>query len=87
MVAGRGVNAAYTPPLTSLCSNTKYMQTVYYYVKMLSQIMLDAGLVVDPSDAVAAAAGLYHHYELPAVHKVVAFISGENIDPIIFTDM
>lgn len=49
--------------------------------------MLDVGLVVDPSDAIAAAAWLYHYFELPAVHKVVAFISGENIDPIIFTDM
>jgi threonine dehydratase len=63
------------------------MQTIYYYVKMLRQIMLDVGLVVDPSDAIAAAAWLYHYFELPAVHKVVAFVSGENIDPIIFTDM
>ena len=49
--------------------------------KAIRRITLDAGLVVEPSGAVAAAAWLFHRDKLPTAQNVVAFVSGGNIDP------
>jgi len=46
------------------------------------QVMLAAtGLVAEPSGAVTLAAALYHHGELPACERMVAVLSGGNIEP------
>ena len=39
------------------------------------------GLVAEPSGAVTLAAALYHHAELPACERMVAVLSGGNIEP------
>jgi threonine dehydratase len=46
------------------------------------RVMLAAtGLVAEPSGAVTLAAALYHHAELPACERMVAVLSGGNIEP------
>jgi threonine dehydratase len=40
-----------------------------------------AGLVAEPSGAVTLAAALYHHAQLPACERMVAVLSGGNIEP------
>jgi threonine dehydratase len=46
------------------------------------QVMLAAtGLVAEPSGAVTLAAALYHHAELPKCARMVAVLSGGNIEP------
>ena len=46
------------------------------------RVMLAAtGLVAEPSGAVTLAAALYHHAELPKCARMVAVLSGGNIDP------
>jgi threonine dehydratase len=46
------------------------------------QVMLAAtGLVAEPSGAVTLAAALYHHAELPLCERMVAILSGGNIEP------
>jgi threonine dehydratase len=37
--------------------------------------------VPEPSGAVTLAAALYHHTELPACERMVAVLSGGNIEP------
>jgi threonine dehydratase len=39
------------------------------------------GLVAEPSGAVTLAAALYHHTELPPCERMVAVLSGGNIEP------
>jgi threonine dehydratase len=46
------------------------------------RVMLTAtGLVAEPSGAVTLAAALYHHAELPVCKRMVAVLSGGNIEP------
>ena len=46
------------------------------------RVMLAAtGLVAEPSGAVTLAAALYHHAELPNCERMVAVLSGGNIEP------
>jgi threonine dehydratase len=46
------------------------------------RVMLAAtALVAEPSGAVTLAAALYHHPELPACERMVAVLSGGNIEP------
>jgi threonine dehydratase len=46
------------------------------------RVMLAAtGLVAEPSGAVTLAAALYHHAELPGCERMVAVVSGGNIEP------
>jgi threonine dehydratase len=46
------------------------------------RVMLAAtGLVAEPSGAVTLAAALYHHAELPPCERLVAVLSGGNIEP------
>lgn len=45
------------------------------------RVAKEAHLVAEPSGAVALAAALYHRDELPAAKKIVAVVSGGNIDP------
>ena len=46
------------------------------------RVMLAAtGLVAEPSGAVTLAAALFHHGELPRCERIVAVLSGGNIEP------
>ena len=47
-------------------------------VRLVAQ---EAHLVAEPSGAVALAAALFHRDELPSAKKIVAVVSGGNIDP------
>ena len=44
-------------------------------------MLATAGLVAEPSGAVTLAAALFHHAELPRCDKLVAVLSGGNIEP------
>ncbi len=55
--------------------------------KAMRRITFDAGLVVEPSGAVAAAAWLFRRDQLPPGHTVVAFLSGGNVDPIVLAEI
>jgi threonine dehydratase len=51
-------------------------------IKAAMRVMLAAaGLVSEPSGAVTLAAALYHHAQLPACERMVAVLSGGNIEP------
>lgn len=45
------------------------------------RLALEARLVVEPTGALALAAWLYHRAELPPARRVVALLTGGNIDP------
>lgn len=52
------------------------------------RVMLAAtGLVAEPSGAVTLAAALYHHAELPKCGRMVAVLSGGNIEPAMRHDL
>jgi threonine dehydratase len=52
------------------------------------RVMLAAtGLVAEPSGAVTLAAALFHHAELPQCDKLVAVLSGGNIEPEMRRDL
>lgn len=55
--------------------------------KAMRRITFDAGLVVEPSGAVAAAAWLFHRDQLPSGQTAVAFLSGGNVDPIVLAEI
>ena len=51
-------------------------------VRTAMRVMLAAtGLVAEPSGAVTLAAALFHHAELPRCERMVAVLSGGNIEP------
>jgi threonine dehydratase len=52
------------------------------------EIVLKAtAIVAEPSGAVALAAALFHAQELPAARRVVAIVSGGNLDPDLRTEL
>jgi threonine dehydratase len=51
-------------------------------IRLATRIILDCtGIVAEPSGAVTLAASLFHADELPAAQRIVAIVSGGNIDP------
>lgn len=50
-------------------------------------ILTATKLTAEPSGAVALAAALFHAHELPAARKVVAILSGGNLDPALRTEL
>lgn len=51
-------------------------------IRAAMRVMLTAtGLLAEPSGAVTLAAALYHHDELPKCDRMVAVLSGGNIEP------
>ena len=50
-------------------------------VRAMRHIAWDAGLIAEPSGAVATAALLFRQHELPPHRTVVAIISGGNAEP------
>jgi threonine dehydratase len=47
----------------------------------LKIILAHTAIVAEPSGAVTLAAALFHRHELPEAHKIVAIVSGGNLDP------
>ena len=51
-------------------------------IRTATQVMLEVTkIVAEPSGAITLAAALFHAHELPKVRKVVAIVSGGNLDP------
>jgi threonine dehydratase len=51
-------------------------------VRLATRIILSCtGIVAEPSGAVTLAAALFHAHELPEAQRIVAIVSGGNIDP------
>jgi threonine dehydratase len=50
-------------------------------VAAMRLLLAATGLVAEPSGAVTLAAALYHHAELPKCARMVAVLSGGNIEP------
>jgi threonine dehydratase len=50
-------------------------------VTAMRVLLTATGLVAEPSGAVTMAAGLFHHAELPQCERMVAVLSGGNIEP------
>ena len=53
-------------------------------VAAMRAMLAATGLVAEPSGAVTLAAALFHHAELPTCEKMVAVLSGGNIEPGMF---
>jgi len=50
-------------------------------------ILRATSLVAEPSGAVTLAAALFHTHELPRVEKIVAIVSGGNLDPVLRAEL
>ncbi len=55
--------------------------------RAMRRLLFSARILAEPSGAVATAAALFHAEELPVSGKVVAVVSGGNIEPQLFSDM
>ncbi|HMC32201.1 MAG TPA: threonine/serine dehydratase [Candidatus Angelobacter sp.] len=55
--------------------------------RAMRRLLFSARVLAEPSGAVATAAAMFHAEELPAASKIVAVISGGNIEPQIFINM
>lgn len=57
-------------------------------IRTATRVMLEATkIVAEPSGAITLAAALFHAHELPKVRKVVAIVSGGNLDPALRADL
>jgi threonine dehydratase len=57
-------------------------------IRTAMRVMLEATkIVAEPSGAIALAAALFHAHELPKVRKVVAIVSGGNLDPALRAEL
>jgi threonine dehydratase len=57
-------------------------------VRLATRIILGCtGIVAEPSGAVTLAAALFHADELPAAERIVAIVSGSNIDPALKAEL
>ncbi|HEY6352251.1 MAG TPA: threonine/serine dehydratase [Candidatus Angelobacter sp.] len=53
----------------------------------MRHLLLGARILAEPSGAVTTAAALFHADEIPASDKIVAVVSGGNVEPQLFTDI
>jgi len=53
----------------------------------MRRLAVEARLVAEPGGAVAVAACLFRHSELPAARVRVAVLSGGNVDPALLADV
>jgi threonine dehydratase len=57
-------------------------------IRLATRIILSCtGIVAEPSGAVTLAAALFHAEELPAAQRIVAIVSGGNIDPALRAEL
>lgn len=50
-------------------------------------LLFSARILVEPSGAVATAAAMFHSAEIPTSEKMVAVVSGGNVEPQLFSDI
>lgn len=55
--------------------------------KALRLILAATSIVAEPSGAVTLAAALFHRHELPPASRIVAIVSGGNLDPNLRTEL
>jgi threonine ammonia-lyase medium form len=55
--------------------------------RAMRRLLFSARILAEPSGAVTTAAALFHAEELPVSGKIVAVVSGGNIEPQLFSDM
>jgi threonine dehydratase len=53
----------------------------------MKHLLFSARILAEPSGAVTTAAALFHAAELPAAEKIVAVVSGGNVEPQVFSDI
>jgi threonine dehydratase len=53
----------------------------------MRQLLFSARILAEPSGAVTTAAAMFHREDLPSAGKVVAVVSGGNVEPQIFSDV
>ena len=55
--------------------------------RAMHRLLFAARILAEPSGAVATAAAMFHAEELPAAKKVVAVVTGGNVEPQLFSDI
>jgi threonine dehydratase len=55
--------------------------------RAMKHLLFSARILAEPSGAVATAAALFHAGEIPASPKIVALVSGGNVEPQLLSDM
>jgi len=53
----------------------------------MKHLLFSARILAEPSGAVTTAAALFHAGEIPASEKIVAVVSGGNVEPRLFSDI
>jgi len=53
----------------------------------IRHLVFSARILAEPSGAVTTAAALFHSKEIPVSDKIVAVVSGGNIEPQLFSDI
>jgi len=53
----------------------------------MKHLLFSARILAEPSGAVTTAAALFHAAEIPASDKIVAVVSGGNVEPQLFSDI
>jgi len=56
-------------------------------LKAMKHLLFAARILAEPSGAVTTAAALFHATELPPSEKIVAVVSGGNVEPQLFSDI
>jgi threonine dehydratase len=57
-------------------------------IRLATRIILTAtNLTAEPSGAITLAAALFHHQDLPPAQKIVAILSGGNLDPTLRSEL
>jgi threonine dehydratase len=57
-------------------------------IRLATRILLEAtSLTAEPSGAITLAAALFHADDLPPAHKIVAIVSGGNLDPTLRAEL
>ena len=55
--------------------------------RAMHRLLFTARILAEPSGAVATAAAMFHAEELPAANKIVAVVTGGNVEPQLFSDI
>ncbi|HKD79828.1 MAG TPA: threonine/serine dehydratase [Candidatus Angelobacter sp.] len=55
--------------------------------RAMHRLLFSSRVLAEPSGAVATAAAMFHAEELPAANKIVAVVTGGNVEPQLFSDI
>jgi threonine dehydratase len=55
--------------------------------RAMHRLLFSARVLAEPSGAVATAAAMFHAEELPPAKKIVAIVTGGNVEPQLFSDI